>query len=168
MHDVRTLMDGHAQRYLVCEGTGDPPSFGSTSGCSGAFAFDLDIPLSRPPTTPTRCPSRSWPTSSRLRSRAWPRCWPPERLHRRTGRQPAEQRTLEDAAGRGHLPAAAGHAVHRLRREMGMAQAGTLSGDVRIRTPRSSTADADDAGLSTGTPYHGRSANLTRPACRPS
>ena len=38
MADVAPLLDGYAQRYMVCEAPADPQGF--TTACGSAFAFD--------------------------------------------------------------------------------------------------------------------------------
>ncbi len=40
MQRVRALLDGYAQRYMVCEAPGDPAGFARAAG--GGFAFDLN------------------------------------------------------------------------------------------------------------------------------
>ncbi|MGH7712588.1 MAG: alpha-amylase family glycosyl hydrolase, partial [Gemmatimonadaceae bacterium] len=39
MGDIRAVVDGYANRYLVCEAPGDPLGFTQASACGSAFAF---------------------------------------------------------------------------------------------------------------------------------
>ena len=162
MHGVRTLMDGYAQRYLVCEATGDPQGFGAASGCGGAFAFDLEPHLlwaafdgdaanvqavadyfkTAQPGMATLLANHDGFTGGRVANQL--------------GNDPLKMRLA--AATYLLLP---GTPFIYYGEELGMTQASTLTGDASIRTPMSWTADPGNAGFSTVLPYRDLSANST-------
>ena len=160
MHDVRALMDGYAQRYLVCEATGDPQGFAAPSACGGAFAFDLNSHLigaaqgnagdiqfvaayfnTAQPGAATLLANHDSFTGNRVADQL--------------GRDPARMKLA--AASYLLLP---GTPFIYYGEEIGMADNGMLDGDPRLRTPMSWTADAVTGGFTTGVPYRSLSANV--------
>jgi glycosidase len=160
LHDIRTLMDGYAQRYMVCEGTGDPQGFGAASACGSAFAFDLNAHLigaaranaadiqavaayfdTAPPTMATLLSNHDsfagWRAADQLGN---------------------DLARMELAAGTYLL--LPGTPFIYYGEEVGMDGSATLTGDAGLRTPMSWTADAVNAGFSTVAPYRGLSANV--------
>ncbi|MEO5690494.1 MAG: alpha-amylase family glycosyl hydrolase [Burkholderiaceae bacterium] len=160
MHDVRTLLNGYAQRYLVCEATGDPAGFGDASVCGGAFAFDLNAHLIRaaqgnaadiqavasyfntaPPGMATMLSNHD--------------SFAGQRAANQLGGDVAK---LELAAGSYLL--LPGTPFIYYGEEIGMTGSAAFTGDPALRTPMSWSASTDDAGFSTTTPYRGLSANV--------
>jgi glycosidase len=160
MHDVRTLMDGYAQRYLVCEGTADPQGFGSTQGCGGAFAFDLNARL---------IGAARGNVSDIQAVAAYFRTAPPGMATMLSnhdsfaGLRAADQLAnnlaqMELAAGTYLL--LPGTPFIYYGEEIGMDGSSAFGGDAGLRTPMSWTADTTNAGFSTSAPYRGLSGNV--------
>jgi len=159
MHSVQNLVAGYAQRFMVCEAPDDPQGFGKNTACGGAFAFDLKdsiLSAARGDATAAQQVADYYKTApagmsaflSNHDSFAGTRVW----------------NQLNGDAVRYKLAAATtlllpGAPFIYYGEEIGMAAAGTLSGDAALRTPMSWTADAGTAGFSTATPYRALSAN---------
>jgi hypothetical protein len=112
MNDVRRMLDGYAGRYMVCEAPGDPIGFASATACASAFAFGHSGDI------------EGEPERSATRGRLLPHGAvdhghdgvQPRHLRRAAAVRPGERRHRAIQARRGHLSAAAGHALHLLRR----------------------------------------------------
>ncbi len=161
MHDVRTLLDGYSQRYLVCEATGDPQGFGAPGACGGAFAFDLSAHLIGAANANAAdiqavadyfvtAPAGMATMLSNHDSFAG------QRAADQLGGDVAKLRLA--AATYLFLP---GTPFIYYGEEIGMQGASTLVGDPKLRTPMSWTSDPVNAGFSTSTPYRALSANST-------
>jgi glycosidase len=159
MQSVQTLVGGYAQRYMVCEAPDDPQGFGSGTACGSAFAFDLKgsiLTATSGDATAVQKVADYYKTApagmaaflSNHDSFAGTRVW----------------NQLNGDVARYKLAAATtlllpGTPFIYYGEEIGMAAAGTLSGDASLRTPMSWTANATNAGFSTVTPYRALSAN---------
>ncbi|XHS78939.1 alpha-amylase family glycosyl hydrolase [Burkholderiaceae bacterium UC74_6] len=159
MQSVQNLVAGYAQRYMVCEAPDDPQGFGKTTACGGAFAFDLKdniLAAARGDATAVQKVADYYKTAptgmaaflSNHDSFAGTRVW----------------NQLNGDVARYKLAAATtlllpGTPFIYYGEEIGMAAAGTLSGDASLRTPMSWTGDATTAGFSTAAPYRALSAN---------
>ena len=161
MSDVRSLLAGYSQRYMVCEAPDDPQGFGNDKACGGAFAFDLHgefvkAAQGNPASVAeianyfNSAPPGMAPLVSNHDSFAGRRLW------NQVGGNLAQYKLA--AAGYLLLP---GTPFIYYGEEIGMAGAASLSGDAALRTPMSWTADATRAGFTTGTPYRALSANVT-------
>ncbi len=157
---VRSLLDGYAQRYLVCEASVDLQGFGNASACGGAFAFDLNAQIIQAAQGNTSAianvvayfKTASAGMATLLSSH-----------DSYAGLRVANQ--LNDDVAKMKLAAATylllpGTPFIYYGEEIGMRDAASLSGDPALRTPMSWTSDAG-AGLSTVTPYRALSANST-------
>ncbi len=161
MHDVRSLLDGYAQRYLVCEATVDPQGFGNANACGGAFAFDLNESLIY---------AAQGDTAAIQAVAAYFKTAPPGMAtllsshDSYAGQRAADQlgsnvAKMELAAGTYLL--LPGTPFIYYGEEVGMRGSDELVGDAALRTPMSWTSDPTNAGFSTVTPYRGLSANST-------
>jgi glycosidase len=160
MHGVRTLMDGYSQRYLVCEGTGDPQGFGAATGCGGAFAFDLNshlIGAAQGSTSDIQAVASYFNTAQPGMATIL------SNHDSFAGRRAADQ--FGGSLAKSRLAAATylllpGTPFIYYGEEIGLQGSAQLSGDAALRTPMSWTADTATAGFSTGVPYRGLSANV--------
>ena len=160
LHDIRTLMDGYAQRYMVCEGTGDPQGFGAASACGSAFAFDLNAHL---------IGAAQGNAADIQAVAAYFNTAPPTMATLLSNHDSFAGRRAADQLGN-DLPRMAlaagtylllpGTPFIYYGEEVGMDGSATLTGDAGLRTPMSWTADAVNAGFSTAAPYRGLSANV--------
>jgi glycosidase len=160
MHDVRTLMNGYAQRYLVCEAPDDPRGFGDASACGGAFAFDLRTHLIR----------AAQGNASDIQAVATYFDTAPPGMATMlsnhdsfAGLRAADQ--LGNDVAKLELAAASylllpGTPFIYYGEEVGMAGSAAFTGDASLRTPMSWSASTGDAGFSTAAPYRGLSANV--------
>jgi glycosidase len=160
MAQIQAVVGSYANRYMVCEAPDDPQGFGATSACGGAFAFDLKDKILNAArgdataaqqvadyykTAPTGMASLLANHDSFAGSRVW--------------------NTLNGNVAQYKLAAATylllpGTPFIYYGEEIGMATAGSLSGDAAQRDPMSWTADAGNAGFTTGTPYRALASNL--------
>lgn len=161
MGNVRTMLNGYAKRYMVCEGPADPQGFGAATACGSAFAFDLRGNLSSAASGNTTAinnianyfktaPVNMATMASNHDSFAGDRLWD------QVGGNLAKYRLV--AGTYLMLP---GTPFIYYGEEIGMAGGGTLSGDAKLRTPMSWTNNMNNAGFTTGSPYRALSANVT-------
>lgn len=160
MGQMRALLDTYSQRYMVCEAPGDPQGFGASGACGAAFAFDLrDALLGAARNDPASiatvagyflsAPAGMAPILANHDSFAGDRIW-----SQLNGNIPEYE-----LAAASYLLAPGTPFIY-YGEEVGMADAASLSGDARLRTPMSWTGDARTAGFTTGTPYRAPSANV--------
>lgn len=160
MREVKHLIDGYAQRYLVCEAPADPQGFGADSACGGAFSFDLSADILRAAQGDASAlpavvqyfvtaPAGMATFLSNHDSFAGQRLWD------QLGGDVAHYKLA--AAIYLLLP---GTPFIYYGEEIGLAGAASLSGDARLRTPMSWTPDIQRAGFTTGTPWRALSANV--------
>ena len=115
LRDARALMNSYAQRFLVCEGPSDPV------GYTGGLRQRLRLQQHR--TTSSRAAKGDAAAVQRVADfhKTAPagivrRCCPTTTLRRPARLRPVRRQPRAVQARRGDLPAAAGHAVHLLRR----------------------------------------------------
>ena len=158
LRNVRTLMNGYAQRFLVCEGPSDP--FGYTAACGSAFAFN---------NTANLIAAAKGDAAAVARVAAFPQNAPAGLSTMLSNHDSfAGQRAYDQFGGnlaQYRLAAATyllqpGTPFIYYGEEVGMAGGGSLSGDPKLRTPMSWTASTATAGFTTGTPYRSLSANV--------
>jgi alpha-amylase len=159
LQELRAVVAGYPRRTLVCEGPSD--SRGYAAACGSAFAFDLRGTLIGAAGSGNaaqvatladyfrNAPAGLSPFASNHDSFA--------------GQRLADQ--FSGDAARLKLVAAAylllpGTPFIYYGEEIGMAGAATLTGDPKLRTPMSWTANTTSAGFSTGTPYRALAANV--------
>ena len=160
MGEMHSLIDGYARRYLVCEAPADPAGYAAPTACGSSFAFNLQSSLinaARGDAAAVLALANYFKTASPLMatmlsnhdSFAGQRAW----------------NQLDGNVAQYKLAAAAylllpGSPFIYYGEEIGMAGAASLSGDAALRTPMSWSANASNAGFSTGTPYRALSANV--------
>ena len=160
MGEMRSLLDGYARRYLVCEAPADPAGFAAPGACGSAFAFNLQSSLMNAArgdaaavlalanyfkTAPADMATMLSNHDSFAGTRAWDQL----------GGNVAQYKLA--AAAYLLLP---GSPFLYYGEEVGMAGASSLSGDAALRTPMSWSASTANAGFSSGTPYRALSANV--------
>jgi glycosidase len=157
LREVRNLVGGYAQRFLVCEGPSDP--FGYAVACGSAFAFNntrnlfaaargdaqavravADFHLGAPPGLATMLANHD--------------SFAGDRVFNQFGGNLAQYRL---AAATYLLQPGVPFVYYG--EEIGMAR-GSAGGDPGLRTPMSWTASTATAGFTTGTPYRSLAANV--------
>ncbi len=160
MAQMRALLDTYQQRYMVCEGPGDPQGFGGAGGCGAAFAFDLKnalIGAAKNDAASIAAVANYFVTAppgmasilANHDSFAGDRIW--TQLNGNTAQY--------ELAAASYLLAPGTPFIY-YGEEIGMANAVSLMDDGKLRTPMSWTADPSKAGFTTGTPYRVLSANV--------
>jgi glycosidase len=160
MHGVRALLDGYAQRSMVCEAPADPRGFGAASACGGAFAFDLSGALIRAargdatalPTVASYFQTAPAGMAPMLSNHDW---FAGQRLWDQLG---GNQSQYKLAAALYLLQPGTPFIYYG--EEIGLAGAASLTDDARLRTPMSWTPSTSNAGFTTGTPWRALSANV--------
>jgi glycosidase len=158
VRDVRAMMDGYAERFLVCEGPSDP--FGYTGACGSAFAFNNSANLI----------AAAKGNASAIQAVADFHRTAPGSISTMLSNhdQFAGQRAYDQFGGNiaQYKLAAATYLLQPgtpfiyYGEEVGMAGGGSLSGDAKLRTPMSWSGDVASAGFTSGTPYRALSANV--------
>ncbi len=155
LRNVRQLMDGYAQRFLVCEGPSD--SFGYTGACGSAFAFNNNANL---------IAAAKGDPAAVQRVADFPKTEPAGISTMLSNHDSfAGQRPYDQFGGNlaQYKLAAATYLLQPgtpfiyYGEEIGMAGAATLSGDPKLRTPMSWTASG---GFTSGEPYRAAAANV--------
>ncbi len=154
---VRMLVAGYENRFVVCEAPGAPLHYAGDARCGGSFAFGHHADLigaakgelaaiARVATYPLTAPAGMMPLLSNHDAFVGQRVW--DQLGGNVGqyRLAAAMNLLQ-----------AGTPFIYYGEEIGMAGAASLSGDHRLRTPMSWSADA--RGFTSGTPFRALSAN---------
>lgn len=158
MHGVRSLLDGYAQRSMVCEAPDAPQQFGASTACGGAFAFGLQYDLvaaAKGSSTALAKVAAYYQTApagmatflSNHDSFAGQRLWD------QVGGNQAQYKLA--AAMNLLLP---GRPFIYYGEEVGMGGNASLSGDWALRTPMSWTADK--SGFTSGTAWRALSGNV--------
>lgn len=159
MGQVHQLVRSYQRRYLVCEAPPDPVGFSDASACGSAFAFGRQgdfIGAARGEE------ARVAAVASDLRSNLTGLASMVSNHDSFAGQRLFDQ--LGGDLARYKLAAASyllqnGPAFIYYGEEIGMAGAAGLSGDPKLRTPMSWTADAGTAGFSSRSPFRELSAN---------
>lgn len=157
LRSLRTMMNGYAQRFLVCEGPSDP--FGYTSACGSAFAFNNTANLiaaakgdaaavQRVADFHKTAPAGIATMLSNHDSFAGNRAYTQFQGNVAQNKLAAATYLLQP-----------GTPFIYYGEEVGMAN-GTQGGDAGLRTPMSWTASTATAGFTTGTPYRSLSTNV--------
>lgn len=160
MGAVRSVLNGYAQRYMVCEAPGDPIGFAASSACGSAFAFGLQSTLIRAAQGDMAALQnagnhfKSAPHSlatflSNHDSFAGARPWD------QLGGNIAQLKL--SASLYLLLP---GVPFVYYGEEIGMGAGAGLTGDTRLRVPMSWTGDTARAGFTTGSPFRALAANV--------
>ena len=160
MGNVRALLDGYAQRYMVCEGPADPIGFAATTACRSAFAFGhnndivnaakgnaaailavADYFRTAPTTIATMVSNHD--------------AFAGDRLYDQVGGNLAQYRL---AAATYLLQPGTPFIYYG--EEIGMSGNAALGGDWKLRTPMSWSANSITGGFTTGTPFRALSGNV--------
>ncbi len=161
MAQLRSLLDtDYANRYMVCEGPGDPQGFGTAGACGAAFAFDLkddligaakndSASITRVAGYFSTAPVGMAPMLANHDSFAGDRVWT----------QLGGNTVQYELAAASYLLAPGTPFIY-YGEEIGMANAAGLTDDGRLRTPMRWAADSSNAGFTTGTPYRVVSGNV--------
>ncbi len=158
MQRVRSVVEAYPRRFMVCEAPDDSQGF--AVACGSAFAFDLSgrlLGAARGNTNDILAVSRYFSTAA-----------PGTATFLSNHDEFAGNRVWNQLGGDGAAIKLAAATLLTLPgtpfiyygEEIGMAASATLSGDPKLRTPMSWTADATRAGFTTGLPYRGLSANV--------
>jgi glycosidase len=161
MNNVRKLLDGYAQRYMVCEAPNASLGFASPSvGCGSAFAFGHNyeiVAAAKGSPTDVRKVSDYFNTAPGTIATMVSNhdSFAGDRLYDQVGGNMAQYRL---AAATYLLQPGTPFIYYG--EEIGMAGGSGLSGDHKLRTPMSWTGDAATAGFTTGSPFRNRSSNV--------
>ncbi len=159
MGGVQALIGSYQRRYLVCEAPADPPGYAAPEACGTAFAFGRQtefISAARGiPDAVTKVAEylRAAPTGYATMASNHD-AFAGQRLFDQVGGELAEYKL---AAASYLLQAGAAFIYYG--EEIGMAGAAGLSGDPKLRTPMSWTAEAKTAGFTKGQPFRELAAN---------
>ncbi|RZS54721.1 alpha-amylase family glycosyl hydrolase [Sphaerotilus mobilis] len=159
---VRRVVMGYPNRYLVCESPGAPLRYASAHTCGASFAFTQnfnvvgaaagdDASLADAAAYFSTAPATMATMASNHDSFAGDRLWNQLDGDLAQIRQAAASYLL--------LP---GTPFIYYGEEVGMANAATLTGDPKLRSPMSWTGDPLRGGFTTGEPYRALAANVTR------
>lgn len=160
MRGVRQLVDSYANRYMVCEAPGDPLAFGQPDSCGSSFAFGhqnkivggaLGSPamLEQVASYFQSAPAGMATFASNHDSFAGARLWERSRGDDKTYRLVAATYLLQP-----------GTPFIYYGEEIGLGGGAGLTGDHKLRTPMSWTADPATAGFTTAEPFRKLSANV--------
>lgn len=160
MGDIRAVLNGYANRYLVCEAPGDPLGFTQPSACGSAFAFGHNYEIMKA----VRGSSSAVSAVANYFTSA------PATLATMVSNHDhfAGERLWDQVSGdvAQYKLAAATYLLQPgvpfiyYGEEVGMAGGVGLTGDWKLRTPMSWTPDATTAGFSTARPFRALSANV--------
>jgi alpha-amylase len=160
MGDIRRLINGYANRWLVCESPADGIGFARDEACGSAFAFRHNGDLIR---------AAGGDAQALARVATHPHRVPPTMATFLANHDRFAGDRLWDQFG-GDTPAYRLAAALLLLQpgvpfvyygeEIGLAQTTQLRGDPALRTPMSWTADASTAGFTSGTPFRVLSDNV--------
>jgi len=160
MGDILSMLNGYQNRYMVCEAPIDPKGFSATSACGSAFAFghNYDIVSAAKGSSSavaavanyfTGAPANMAAMVSNHDAFAGDRLWT-----QLNGNQPQYRLAVATYMLQPGVP------FIYYGEEIGMANNNSLSGDWKLRTPMSWTADTTTAGFTTGKPFRAVSSNV--------
>lgn len=157
LRQARSLMDGYARRYLVCEGPVDP--VGYAASCGSAFAFQNSANLigaaRADPAAVRRAAEFPLQASAGMATMLSNHdSFAGDRVYNQLGGNLAQYRL---AAATYLLQPGTPFIYYG--EEVGMAR-GSAGGDPGLRTPMSWSASTAHAGFTTGTPYRSLSTNV--------
>ena len=159
MGAARSLLNGYAQRYMVCEAPADPAGFGAAGACGSAFAFghqhDIVAAAKGSATAVNNVANyfAAGQASNQGTIISNHDSFAGDRLYDQVGGNLAQYRL---AAATYLLQPGIPFIYYG--EEIGMAGGAGLSGDARLRTPMSWNANA--SGFTSGSPFRGLSANI--------
>jgi glycosidase len=162
MAGVQGTLSTYANRFMVCEAPGIPQRFAQSDSCGRAFAFGYQTDLvSAARGNATDAVSRIanyWTTAPEgmVGFASNHDAFAGQRLFDQLGGDPSR---LRMAAATYLLQSRSPFIYYG--EEVGMAGAANLSGDPKLRTPMSWTADSLRAGFTTGTPFRALSGNVS-------
>jgi glycosidase len=159
MNDVRQVVGGYQNRFMVCEGPDDPIGFAQPTACGSAFAFGHQgnlinaakgnsAAIAAVASYFASAPAGMSTMLSNHDSFAGQRLWDQLGGNQAQYRLAAATYLLQP-----------GTPFIYYGEEIGMAGAASLGGDPKLRTPMSWTGEAGRAGFTTGTPFRALSAN---------
>ena len=158
MRDVKTLVDGYARRWMVCESPEDATGF--TNACGSAFAFGHHANVVRAAKgegAAVQAVANYFKTASPNVANLLANhdAFAGQRLYDQFAGNLAQYRLAAAT-----LVLQPGTPFLYYGEEIGMAGAGSLSGDPKLRTPMSWTGNTGNAGFTAGVPYRSLSANV--------
>ncbi|HEY0858735.1 MAG TPA: alpha-amylase family glycosyl hydrolase [Albitalea sp.] len=159
MNEVRQLLAGYSQRYLVCEAPADPIGFTAASACGSAFAFGHNTDIvnaARGHTGAIQAVASYFASAPASLATMVSNhdAFAGQRLHDQLGGNLAQMRL---AAATYLLQPGTPFIYYG--EEIGMAGAASLGGDHKLRTPMSWTGNTSNAGFTSGTPFRALSGN---------
>lgn len=160
MGDVLGMLAGYQNRYMVCEAPIDPKGFSASTACGSAFAFDhnYDIVSAAKGSSSAvadvanyfkGAPANMAAMVSNHDAFAGDRLWTQLNGNQQQYRLAVATYMLQP-----------GVPFIYYGEEIGMANNNSLSGDWKLRTPMSWTADTTTAGFTTGKPFRAVSSNV--------
>jgi glycosidase len=162
MNGVRAMLDGYAQRYMVCEAPNASLGFANPSvGCGSAFAFGHNHNVVDA--------AKGAPSAVRLVADYF-KTAPGSMATMVSNHDSFAGQRLFDQVGGNVAQYKLAAATYLLQpgtpfiyygEEIGMAGAASLSGDHKLRTPMSWTNDTTHAGFTTAAPFRALSANVS-------
>ncbi|WP_172201198.1 alpha-amylase family glycosyl hydrolase [Niveibacterium sp. COAC-50] len=161
MGDILSMLNGYQNRYMVCEAPIDPKGFSASSACGSAFAFghNYDIVSAAKGSSSavaavanyfTGAPANMAAMVSNHDAFAGDRLWT-----QLNGNLPQYRLAVATYMLQPGVP------FIYYGEEIGMANNNSLSGDWKLRTPMSWTADTTTAGFTTGKPFRAVSSNVS-------
>lgn len=161
MGNVRTLLNGYSQRYMVCESPADPLGFGANSSCASAFAFGHNYDLvnaAKGSTSAIQAVGDYFKTApaSMATMASNHDNFAGARIYNQVNGNVATYKMVAAA----YLTQPGIPFIY-YGEEIGMAGGTGLSGDWALRTPMSWTANTSNAGFTTSsTPFRALSSNV--------
>ncbi|MGQ0709928.1 MAG: alpha-amylase family glycosyl hydrolase [Rhodoferax sp.] len=157
---VRTLLDGYERRYMVCEAPALPQRYAQGDSCKGAFAFGYQYDLAdavKGNADKVAAVAAYWASAPEGMAGFASNhdSFAGQRLYDQFGGDTARMKL---AAATYLLQARTPFVYYG--EEVGMGGAAALSGDPRLRTPMSWSADTRQAGFTTGQPFRALAANV--------
>ncbi len=161
MNGYRKLVAGYSKRYMVCEAPGDSAGFGAPTACGSAFTFDHNgniINAAKGDALAIQKGADYFKTAnpnmasfvSNHDAFAGERLW--DQLNGNIAQYKLAAATYLLMPGSPFIYYG---------EEIGMSGAKVLTGDPKLRTPMSWTADSSNAGFTTAKPFRELSANVT-------
>lgn len=160
MNEMRTLVAGYSQRYMVCEAPADPVGFADTNACGSAFAFNLRSNIASAAQNNAagiQAVSNYFKTTTARMATMVSNhdSFAGDRLWDQVGGNLAQYKLA--AATYLLLP---GTPFIYYGEEIGMSGGINLTGDWKLRTPMSWSGSTSNAGFTTGTPFRNLSSNV--------
>lgn len=160
MSNVRTLLNGYSQRYMVCEAPAAPLQYGDDDVCASAFAFGLNYALvgaAKGDSGSIQTVANYFKTASTSMATMASNhdSFAGARIYNQVGGNINSYKMVASAYLT--LP---GIPFIYYGEEIGMAGGQGLSGDASLRSPLSWTSNAGNGGFTSGTPFRSLSSNV--------